>query len=766
MRGKETMGTQLFQLDSTATEVVFAPFHDPMITRSLGVELQPLGASHCELSYYWWCWLTIVWEQCPPGQDAAQLSLPCGIDLGRFDQFIACLNLPTHVSVRFAACVDGTWRELGGETPGQGKRMEVTPHLPQGRLTGVRAIFRAQANAPATLHLSWFGLADSKLVRQIEAARLPWNPAWPELIVPSEGWKEIKFGRGLFFDAADLPRLREKKKLPGWRENFAVLEQHAQHCLQREPEADIGEFLPWNDIRYSRAREHGKEPYFWEPLVLGLVGLVNNDERMMRHAVRYLMCMAHTTHWCQSAESRLKGSTWDQRCFIEEMATTACAILLDWFDFALTDRARDLVRQAIWDKGLAIIERDMMKFEYVHHINQGPWFCRARVLGGLMLEQAWPRVGEYADRAFREQRAAMNNYILADGGTDEGVGYFSVTVTTVLWSVMAYARARQQDPHALLPEHLPRSDRFVATMSAVEPGKTLLDGDQTTDYFTGDTIPMLASLFPGSVYTRILANVLPRPRPSTDLPHYILDSFLGFVFGPEQIEPAQTIVPTFSVLDRVGQLTSLRRQEGHSVRLHVTGAKAHASHTHLDKGAFTLELNGVPFLIDRGMVRYDDWRSGILHRTYLHNVITPCRSDGTWPDQAAVEQPVIPTGAGDERQLRAEIDLAHVWREQMNRCRRVLHADSFEEFTVEDTGELKTESPIAFHLHASWPFRIDGKRVILEHGGIALEIVADWAVTATQREDLIDYRFEPVQHLVLLSRPLTTFKLQTRFRTA
>ena len=53
----------------------------------------------------------------------------------------------------------------------------------------------------------------------------------------------------------------------------------------------------------------------------------------------------------------------DQRCFNEEQATTAAALLLDWYDFALTPRARMLAQQVLWDKGVSVIERDMMKWD-------------------------------------------------------------------------------------------------------------------------------------------------------------------------------------------------------------------------------------------------------------------------------------------------------------------------------------------------------------------------------------------------------------------
>jgi hypothetical protein len=78
----------------------------------------------------------------------------------------------------------------------------------------------------------------------------------------------------------------------------------------------------------------------------------------------------------------------------------------------------------LWDRGLAVIERDMAKFEYVHRINQGPWFCRARIFGGLLLEKEWPYFDEgYVDRAVAHLREGMDRYLQPDGGIDEGPMY-------------------------------------------------------------------------------------------------------------------------------------------------------------------------------------------------------------------------------------------------------------------------------------------------------------------------------------------------------
>ena len=726
--------TELFPLN--AAEVIIAPLHDPMIEPALDVTVQG-----CRREDAWG--YILKWDDCKAGEVAGMLMFRCEVPVGRFDRVIAALTVPPDVGVTFEACLDGAW--TGAEWRGTGARFEPELPLRPGMLTGIRLTLRPHAAGTRSATVSWFAMADSALRERMESARLPADSTWPGLITAEGG--EPVFARGLFFDAADLPALRAKKELPGWRDHFAVLEARARRFAERVPEDDLGEFLPWSDTRYLRAREQGREPYFWEALTVGFVGLVNNDHALMRQALRYLMCMVHTTHWCQSAESRLRGSTWDQRCFLEEMTVTACATLLDWYAWALTPRAQDLVRQAIWDKGLAIIERDMMKFEYLYAMNQGPWFCRARVLGGLILECEWPRVGDYVDRAVAAQREGLRNYILPDGGTDEGVGYWSLTMSCVLPALLAYGRARKIDVRSWLPD----CENFLAVMSAVKPGNVLLDGDNSTDYLVGDTVPILAGLLPQSRYAQIASACLLQERPPTYFHQYVSEGVFGFIYGPDRLERAKSIVPVFARLEHTGQLTSCRG----GVRLHLTGCKARPSHSHRDKGAFTLELDGEPVLIDRGQVRYDDARVHLMRRSALHNVIT--LESNT--DQALPTEPVIPEGHGDERTLHASIDLSHVWREHMESCRREIRSDAPEWFVVRDTGILKLPGRIAFHLHAPRPFVIGPQGAVLDR----LRITAAWAEAITQSEDLIDCRLEPVYHLIILSSTVTAFNLETRY---
>lgn len=746
----------LYPLDASANEAILAPLHDPQIRPSLTFSGKAVSAKGLEVQETW-ANVLLQWDSCPADQEATRFEFLCQVQPGRYDRVILCLAQPDTVSVRCSLQLDGKWGRPSQAARGTGTRMEIELPLPRGKtLTGIRCQFHAHADTSASVSINWFGLAESRAVQRQLEAKVDWDTRWPGLIKEDIDWKHPRFTRGLFFAETDLPGLRRKAGRTYWKDNFAVLEAKALKYMGRIPEDDIGEYVPWSDVRYSRQREQGKEPLYLESLVLGFVGLVRNDEAMMRHAIRYLLSTVHTTHWCQSAESRVKGSSWDQRCFIEELSSTSVAILFDWFGFALTPRAHDLIRHALWDKGLAVIERDMMKCEYIYHMNQGPWFCRARVLGGLMLEGAWPRVGGYVDRAFADQAKGMRNYILQDGGTDEGIGYFSLTMNAVLWTVMGYARARKKDPAKLLPPQFKEAENFTAIMSGVRPGTTLMDGDQSTDYFVGDTLPILAGLFPESPYADIAAAALAQDRPFTYFNHYLVDGLLSMVWGPDRLKKPASIVPTFGRLPKTGHLTSCRDR----TRIHLSGCKARPSHSHFDKGAFTLEIDGEPTLIDRGVVRYDDARGPLMKRSCLHNIITPVEEDGGFADQDPPAEPVIPTGRGDARQLDARIRLDHVWRNHMSACSRRIRSDDPNTFEVIDQGERLREGRIAFHLQARQSFEAGATSATLAG---KLKIHAPWAERIYQYEDGIDYRFEPIYHLVILSQPLQAFDLKTTF---
>lgn len=753
--------TPLFEL--TPAESMFAPFHDPAIAEQLPLTVEPQSAQGATRGFGW-DGTKLAWETSTPGEEALRATLPLHGLPERFDHFVFCLVVPADVTVAFEVRRGEAWTGLGAPRQGEGRRHEWTEAIGAGPVEGVRARFTSAGRGHRLISLQWWGVARAALVAELEAARPQFDGTWAGLILPVEEWPEVKFARGLLGAEADLDALRRKRTQPYWREHWALLEERAREYLARRPEDDVADFLPQTDRRYIRARELGRRTYYADPVILGFTALVNGDRARGFHALRFLMCLLHTTWWTQSAESRARGSIWDKRCFDEEMAVTTAVLLLDWYDFALTPRARALAQQVLWDKGVAVIERDMLKWDYVFTMNQGPWFCRARLLAGLYLETVWPRMKPHTELALQDMQAGMKNYLLADGGTDEGLGYLGITLHAVLPGLLAYARARGGDVRELLPPQFAETGKFVAALSAVRPGRTLPEGDNTTDLVVGDAIPVLAAIFPGSVFARVAAACLMQRRACGYYDQYFFEGVFAFMLGPERLAAPETIVPTFAVLPQTGYLTSWRRDAaGHSVRLHLVGAKARASHSHFDKGSLLVELDGEPVLIDRGQVRYDDLRSYTLKRSELHNVLTPRRPGGVYPQQAGPEVAVIPQGEGDARRLRAEIDLAHVWRGAMSRCRRTIVAEELASFVVRDEGEPHQAEALSIHWQTRGPWRIDGREARLPFGGGELVLRAPWADEIVQREDEIDFQFAPVWHLECRVGPTRAFALETSF---
>ena len=160
--------------------------------------------------------------------------------------------------------------------------------------------------------------------------------------------------------------------MPGWREPFARFLARVQKCRTRDIESDIGVYPPWSDTRFRRKRQGSRVPFFHEGLEVGFAALMTGDDSLARLAVRYLLAVTHCRHWYVSAEHSMWGDAWDERCFIVEMMTTAAAVLFDWFGHVLNPPTRESVLQMLWDNGLAVIERDLMKWDYMHHINQCP----------------------------------------------------------------------------------------------------------------------------------------------------------------------------------------------------------------------------------------------------------------------------------------------------------------------------------------------------------------------------------------------------------
>jgi len=366
---------QLYPLNPT--EAIFAPFHDTYLRPSIPVRFQSSNALgfHTKDS---WDSLHLGWTGANVSEGrvvAVEMEVPLDFRLTGYDTFVFCLTIPETCAVQFSAQKrDGSWQQLGDAVPGESTRLEVHRQIPPAGATCLKIEFLTADAEAKLVKLIWFAVRNEELTQKLAQQGVTWSSEWTGHILPEFSPVTLIPKYGLLFDAVGLADLRRKITQPYWCQHFTQLEAAARRAMDRDPEKDlqISDYAPFTDERYVRLEERNRGALYYDGLRLGLVGLIKGDSAMLRHAARFLMTMLHLKHWSPSAETRMQGSTWDQRCFTEEMMTTSCALLMDWLDGLLTDRARELGQTMLWDRGMAVIERDMAKFSYVHSINQGP----------------------------------------------------------------------------------------------------------------------------------------------------------------------------------------------------------------------------------------------------------------------------------------------------------------------------------------------------------------------------------------------------------
>ncbi|MGJ3522808.1 heparinase II/III domain-containing protein [Nitratidesulfovibrio sp. D1] len=774
----------IFPLDTSYTEYVFAPLFDP--EHSGGIKLSVDAESRATVSCKSdWCFVRVVWQNSQLGGPAAVVRCLAEFAPVAHDQLIVSFALPREASISFALLGPagkkfGRWSE---PFSGTGVRQEVVidiDHLLAGkfslrslaRLVGLRprpfagvALRIDSPEAPdGTLALSWVGARNSAAHAALVASRALRQPDWTPWIKAPEGWGEVTIQRGLLFGTEELARVRARRHLPGWKEHFALLEQKAAQLIGRDPEHDFGEYLPNHDLRFTRVRADDVRAYHWDALVLAFVGLVNEDRRLLSHALRYLMCMLHTPNWADSAEQRIPSSTWTQRAFMEEMTTTSVAILVDWLGFALTPRTFSLVRQALWTRGMAYVQHDLFKYDYMHRMNQGAVFCRALVLGGLTMEQSWPRAAGVVDQAYDTMKRVLRTYIQPDGGIAEGPGYLCQTLTATLWTTIAYCRARNLDWRAEAKDLFGNIENYLRVMAAGEPGKCIPSGDCRIEWFCGDGIPILAEVFPDSAYSNILMPCL-----QAGWVHEMTGTLrgsggmIGMAYGPDHVGSGRCVPASDSWLPDTGKLSHVCVVDGHRARLWATTSRCGATHSHLDHGSIVLEVDEAPLFVDRGMAEY--WKVDLtcrMRRSFAHNTLTPVLPDGAFADQsppsANARQPIAPDGGNVLLRIPSE----SVWPEHMTCYERVLATGgSRATWLVQDIGALRTPGRVAFHLHGPHAFTVRGKAIEIELEETRCTVEFPWADDITVEESLPDCTGRAIFHVCAVSEALTAFDLET-----
>jgi hypothetical protein len=750
-------------LDCKLTEYIFAPFYDPEHSHWIPVEID--SSSHLKIMREsQWDRTIFSW----PARNNINFTLRilAPFNAKMYDEIIICLSLPKMAKVKFAL-LNSKGKLCGAWSPffeGNGARQEIIYKI--NKLIRFRGLFRrnpefgglalnviSRKTPLGQLSLSWLGMRNSLIDAQTKLFYKEKIIDWSPWILPVQEWGPTRFEKGLIFDAEDLPAIRKKLLLSGWKEHFALLESNANKYLLRDPEVDFNTYLPNHDYRYIRQYETGRTSFHWEALVLAFVGLVKENQKMIHHALRYLMCMVHTRFWTESGEHNIPSITWVHLCFMEEMTTTSVSLLYDWLGFALYPRTKNLIRKAIWEKGVAIVARDVFSREQIHYMNQGAVFCRAIVLGGLILESAWPKFQkDIIDHAYETMTKVLKNYIKSDGGVHEGIGYLCQTLTACLWTIIAYCRDRSINWNDEITRLFSAVAQYASVMSTTHPGKMIPAGDCRVDWFGGDVIPIFAAVFPNSPFADMLHNCLLQGS-IHELTGTLSKSggLIGMIYGPDIVLPSRNVAPQYALLSESSKIAlSLSTADTLKAHLWISGSTAKgATHTHRDNGQFYLEVEQEPIFIDRGMVQYWFIEASFLSRSYLHNVITPLSGEGEYVNQG-VPLENSPLSVSENHQT-IRVPGNGVWNDYMKSYERIFIIEKAPSMKIIDNCCLLNSTRLAFHLHSPMEFQIEGTQAVLKKPAYTIKISCPWAEHIACEKVLVDLHHQPIFHLVSTS---------------
>jgi hypothetical protein len=187
----------------------------------------------------------------------------------------------------------------------------------------------------------------------------------------------------------------------------------------------------------------------------------------------------------------------------------------------------------------------------------------------------------------------------------------------------------------------------------------------------------------------------------------------------------------FLEMPDLGMMCSVRKLAGEQVKLFLMGNKAHADHTHEDKGSFVLEFAGESFAMDYGVIDYANPICLLLKRAQRHNMLVPTASGDRPRPKCPIPVDIRPRGDGDATRFRAEADVTPGWEGWYRRWHRTWDSPNPAELTITDDWELEKGDGVAFHWTTPLPMTLDAanQRVVIDgrRGRAVLEYPEDCA---------------------------------------
>ncbi len=572
-----------------------------------------------------WCAVEVVIDRAQIGKTAVVMERKCNIDVEGYDIFRVFAAIPSWVQMRVSGQIDGSMQTFMEKVAGRDNTDEYDGHIQGKRMTELRLEFTITENRPTNISLLWLGLSNYEEQKRMEAKKSPYTPNWPGCLCEEPGQPTAQIG--IFFDGNDLEELRRKVKTEPFKKIYDAIYEQALADMELDPESEIGTYIPRPDRRWCRNRDMTLTCTAGKMERLALVGLIEENLEMSRMAARMALSAAHYEYWCESIIGVFPGATWHHRSFTEEIYCTACALVLDWAGFCITPHGKQIIQDAIIMKGLPRIESDFKRMEYIRSMNQGIVFSSGRILGMLSLLPEYPRYESLIKEAEKDLHEMIDAYVLEDGGTLEGVGYWNYTFSTAIPVFYALSRFYNKSFKDYISPTIAKTGNYALSMLSIV-------GDKTTYLPINDTpaektlrlslVGAYCGISDKSEWKALYGRMLESETIESDIYSLI------FSLSPEEYEGHCFQYPKWYVLPHTGQAGTVRKDSKlGNVHFHFLSGPTYGGHYNQDKGSFILETDEEVLALDRGVTTYSHPETSLIKLASRHNLLYPESPDGS-----------------------------------------------------------------------------------------------------------------------------------------
>lgn len=711
-----------------------------------------------------WSSVDIRFDGCHPGGSSFTLTRECSVEVGEYDTFRLFGAIPSCIHVTILLKTDGVWQEAA-EFDGNDTTYEHDAPLHTAKLEGFGYRFTLSEAKPASAVLHYVEL----LRIGGEADYLKRKSIFPsdwEDHMKTEG--KFKPTLGLWFDETELEALRVKVHTPALSACYQTLLKQAEDGLNSTPETDIGRFVPSTDRRWVATRDLGRPVTSNLMAIMAFVGLIERRADMMKMAVRMALSVSNCEYWCESIMGILPGCSWHHRSFTEEIYARGVALVLDWAGSFLTAYGKTCLVDALVMKALPRMESDYRRMEYIRHMNQGICFNWGRLTALLALQHFYPRYDIRIDDAEQDLQEMIDSYVLPDGGTMEGPGYWRYTFSQAMPQFYLLSRYHGGDFLNYASPKLLKTGEYALSLLSIQGqgNHTLPINDAHTGTYPALLMAAYLRMTGDDRYAQVLAATLADEKLTPSIELLIL-------FPDKLCETACYKSRGFFNFPDLGQTRIIREQDGiGAVSFFLSGGPAHFGHYHCDKGAFILETEHEALALDRGITNYSHPDTRLLQLPGYHNLAYPECADGSLLMQhgnAADGSAKMLYSEFENGTFRASTDTTGAWDGNLvERSVRTVVSNSADCYVLTDELELAEELPVSFRVNTRAEAEIRDACVILH--GVSEDLIVeplDWTpAEITAAKTSIDEHLEPVTLVRLVHAPSHSHAFRTRLTIA